>query len=161
MTTVKNLQFWLVSFLEGNGYNFKAVDNPKDLTPIVKYSDLHSDLWKWKCYPWFFQTVSCILLVGFLSFWQKIIYRQMSRKVNATHILLFFLGIGNIVHLGVLLLRMRVYTHVGFTSESQAIPCLSTWLSASPSRDKNLFWNRAMCVSPIFTSGHLWDFRGL
>lgn len=37
-----------------------------------------------------------------------------------------FLGIGNIVRLGVLLLRLRVYTHVGFTSESQATPCLST-----------------------------------
>lgn len=40
MTTVKNLQFWLISlilfyFLKGNKCHFKAVANPKDLTPIL------------------------------------------------------------------------------------------------------------------------------
>lgn len=90
MTTVKNLQFWLISFLKGNVYNFKAVDNPKDLTPIFKYSDLHSDLWKWKCYPWFFQTVSHTLFFFPPFFWQKIIYWQMSLKCYPNSVLLFF-----------------------------------------------------------------------
>lgn len=120
MTTVKNLQFWLISlFFKGNSYNFKAVDNPKDLTPTSNYSDLQCDLWKWECYPWFFQTVSHILFFFFLLAENNLLAGVSKGKCYPNCYVTF--RTGKIISLGVLSLCMCVHMHVWFTSESQLV----------------------------------------
>lgn len=141
------------------------MDNPKDFTPIFNYSDLHHDLWKWKRYPWFFQTVSHRLL-SFFSLTKNNLLAGVSKGKCYPNSVTVFYSTGKIVSLGVSTIIMYVCPYVcglllrvSWRSIHRISSSGAYQSDSLPPRlvIKNHTFHRALCVSPVSTSCHLWD----
>lgn len=130
------------------------MDNPKDLTPIFKCSDLHSDPWKWKCYPWFFQTVSHTLFPPPFLLTENNLLADVSKVLPKFCNVIFqyrqivsveyrYYLCASICMWDFLLSQLVVYT------QKQLIQGLPTWLSASPSHDKTIVLELGKVCVPI------------